>query len=178
LEDVERALALAGGPVGKRAELPGGLALVNGYGGSFTIGTPIRPAGPQLSEDVALAVPDEVALAEGWRLVASAEVAGVADGWEIYLIPRDEPLGVRRRQPGDRMRPAGGSGSRLVQDILTDAHIPRKLRDAWPFVTVGGQIAWAPGIRPGEGYVAAKGEMAIRIRIEPPETLEPLSVER
>ena len=65
-------------------------------------------------------------------------------------------LGFRR--PGLRMRPAGGRGSRKLQDILVDARVPREDRDSWPLVFAGDRLAWVPGIAvdadllsPGDG---------------------------
>jgi tRNA(Ile)-lysidine synthetase-like protein len=56
------------------------------------------------------------------------------------------------------MRPLGAPGSRKLQDILTDAHVPRHLREQLPLVFAGGRLVWVPGIaveaeaatRPGE----------------------------
>ena len=67
------------------------------------------------------------------------------------------PLRLRGRRPGDRMHPAGAPGSRRVQDIFVDAHVPRTLRDAWPIIVSGEAIVWIPGVRVAEGYGAAPG---------------------
>jgi len=52
------------------------------------------------------------------------------------------------------MRPHGRGGSRSLQDLLTDAKVPRAARESVPIVEEGGgRIAWVPGIAVGEGFV-------------------------
>ncbi|MEN9936533.1 MAG: hypothetical protein RLZZ387_3112 [Chloroflexota bacterium] len=183
LDDAERALAAPGGGVGGRAELPGGVVVTAGYGGELTLslGEPPAPDGPQLIGDTeALAVPGALALAAGWELRAEPRVAQERSGlWEVYLDAGavGGRLGVRRRRPGDRLRPAGGRGSRRLQDALLDAKIPRALRERWPIVTIGAAVAWAPGLRPAEGCAANPGSAAVRVWVEravvPPDDTRP-----
>lgn len=61
-------------------------------------------------------------------------------------------LTVGAAHPGDRMRPLGMKGSRKLQDILTDAKVPRRLRSATPVVRDGERIVWVAGIRMSEEY--------------------------
>jgi tRNA(Ile)-lysidine synthase len=58
-----------------------------------------------------------------------------------------EPLGVRRRTPGDRLRVAGLEGAKKLQDLLVDAHVPRDRRDLLPVVTAGESVVWVAGVR-------------------------------
>jgi len=58
-----------------------------------------------------------------------------------------ESLRVRSRRPGDRIAPTGLEGSRKVQDVMTDAKIPRELRDQLPLVVCGETVVWFPGSR-------------------------------
>lgn len=173
LEDVERARELPGSRVGRRVELPGGVSVTAGYGGAFVVaaGEPAPPDGPQLEgERAPLPVPGSVPLAMGWQLRAELATGAVpADPWEVYLDAAVAGrLEVRRRRAGDVLRPAGGRGSRRLQDVLVDAKVPRALRDAWPLVTVEETIVWVPGVRAGEGFVAAAGAPAVRVWVQPP----------
>jgi tRNA(Ile)-lysidine synthase len=62
-----------------------------------------------------------------------------------------DKLVVRRRRPGDRMRPRGGRGSRKLSDLLVDAKIPRGTRESLPLLaTAGGLILFVPGLRPSD----------------------------
>jgi tRNA(Ile)-lysidine synthetase-like protein len=159
LEHVEAARALVAGDVGGRADLPGGIPLTVGYAGTFTLGNPPAPEGPQLlGQQVHLPIPGQVALADGWSLVATTAgpVAAPTSLWEVYLDAETiaEPLLLRRRRPGDRLRPAGGRGSRRLQDMFVDAKVARALRDAWPLVATPTALVWAPGLRPATELLA------------------------
>ena len=54
---------------------------------------------------------------------------------------------VRTWQPGDRMQPMGMSGTRKLQDIFTDAKVPRHWRNRIPLVVTPRGIAWIVGCR-------------------------------
>jgi tRNA(Ile)-lysidine synthase len=60
------------------------------------------------------------------------------------------PLRVRSRRPGDRFRPRGFGSRRKLQDVLTDARVPREQRDGVPLVTQGEEILWVAGVRASE----------------------------
>lgn len=172
LEHVEAARAAVDRGVGRRVELPGGLALTVGYGGSFTIGALPEPAGPQLvQESIALPVPGRIALDRGWTLSASylpAPVLAQPAVWQIDIDGGAVPLVVRRRQPGDRLHPAGGCGRRRLQDLFVDAKVPRALRSAWPLVATTAALVWVPGVCAAEPFVARPGtEQIIRLWVTP-----------
>ncbi len=57
------------------------------------------------------------------------------------------PLRARSIRPGDRFFPLGAPGSRKVQDFLTDAKVPRRLRARTLAVLSEGRIAWLVGLR-------------------------------
>lgn len=168
-ERVEQARALAERQPGRQIEWPGGLRLAKTSDG-LVLGA--RPEnGPQLIELVHdLPVPGMLDLADGWQIVCRQGVATApVDHWEAWVDPAalSEPLLVRRRVAGDRMRPHGGVGRRLVQDLLVDARVPRHLRAAWPLVATSQLIVWAPWLRVAEGYHAAPlGEPALHIRVQ------------
>jgi tRNA(Ile)-lysidine synthetase-like protein len=62
-----------------------------------------------------------------------------------------QPLQVRARRPGDRLRPRGGRGSRKVSDLLVDAKIPSDQRSDLPvLVAADGTILFVAGVRPSE----------------------------
>ena len=71
--------------------------------------------------------------------------AGCTDRAVAHLRP-GQALTVGFRRPGLRMRPVGAPGTRKLQDILTDAGVPRHLRDRLPLVFADGRLAWVPGI--------------------------------
>ena len=92
--------------------------------------------------------------------------AGCDDPNAAHLRPGVEVhLGFRR--PGIRMRPAGGRGSRKLQDILVDARVPREERDSWPLVFAGERLAWVPGVAVDADLVSVSGELAMHVAISP-----------
>ncbi len=123
----------------------------------------VRAAGGSAGPDAgdlggvsALAVPGAVVwAATGMTILASMKV-GVTDH-ECRDVPPAKailqaacvqlPLFVRRRRPGDRLRPLGAPGTRKLQDVLVDRKVPRALRDSVPVVAdASGRIVWVAGV--------------------------------
>lgn len=71
----------------------------------------------------------------------------------VGAVPRDPPLMVRSRQPGDRV--VTTVGTRKLADVLVDAKVPRAFRDLVPVVTVGSRILWVPGLAADAAAAAA-----------------------
>lgn len=55
-------------------------------------------------------------------------------------------LEVRSFQAGDRIRPLGMIGSQKVKQVFIDRKIAQAVRSLYPIVTIGGEIAWIPGV--------------------------------
>ena len=142
-------------------------------------------SGPARADDCPYPDPvREFRLTLPWGPIAVAVTR--RDGWEVtaesvrvspetsldtgnpltaYLSPGAlaEGATVRTWQPGDRMQPLGMSGTRKLQDIFTDARIPRHWRERIPLVVtpqgiawiVGGRIADWAAVRPGAEEVPA-----------------------
>ncbi|HLH70318.1 MAG TPA: tRNA lysidine(34) synthetase TilS [Candidatus Dormibacteraeota bacterium] len=106
---------------------------------------------------------------------------GCRDPDAVHLRP-GLPLSVGYRRPGLRMRPVGASGSRKLQDILTEARIPRHLRDRLPLVFAGDRLAWVPGVAVDVEAIAPPGgpawHVAVREAGEPPVVPSPLAHSR
>ena len=149
---------LAGAPVGSRLDamlaldtggsldLGGGLRVVEEYGRlRFERGDP-----PPAGEPAALGVPGRARFAGG-ELTCEVGDFEVGDG-TVDLDALAPPLRVRAWEAGDRMRPLGLGGSRSLQDLFTDRHIPRARRSRTPVVVSGGEIAWVPGVATGEAF--------------------------
>jgi tRNA(Ile)-lysidine synthase len=72
------------------------------------------------------------------------------------------------RRPGLRMRPQRGAGqarphTRKLQDILTDARVPRHQRDQLPLVFADGRLAFVPGIAVDADAAARPGAPALHV---------------
>jgi tRNA(Ile)-lysidine synthetase-like protein len=74
-------------------------------------------------------------------------------------------LRVGFRRPGLRMRPAGGAGTRKLQDIFVDAKVPREERDGWPLVFAGDRLAWVPGLAVDSESQPAPGESSLHVTV-------------
>jgi len=66
-----------------------------------------------------------------------------------YIDPDQAPFPwqVRPVLPGDRLELLGMSGSRAIQDILTDVKLPRHLRSCLPLICHNKDPLWLAGIR-------------------------------
>jgi tRNA(Ile)-lysidine synthase len=89
---------------------------------------------------------------------------GCSEAGAVHLKPGLE-LTVGHRRPGLRMRPAGGAGTRKLQDILVDARVPREERDALPLVFAGDRLAWVPGVAVDRDLRSATGETSLHVTL-------------
>ena len=80
---------------------------------------------------------------------AAAPEARSRDADEVEFAAESMPptLTVRTWRPGDRMTPFGGTAAKKLQDIFTDARIPRDERHRLPVVLAGDEIIWVAGVR-------------------------------
>jgi len=139
-----------GGQGGRGVDLPGGLRFrIVGHHMQFVSAESPSGTGPQL----------EVRRCNG---CSDPEAAHLRSDLGSDL---DLHLGFRR--PGLRMRPAGGRGSRKLQDILVDARVPREDRDSWPLVFAGERLAWVPGVAVDADLVSVPGAPSLHVAISP-----------
>ncbi|MDP3955029.1 MAG: tRNA lysidine(34) synthetase TilS [bacterium] len=126
--------------------------------------------GSRRIEETRLAVPGRTEL-PGWSVVAEI-VAPPAEPrprsrYEAWLDAdaAGEPLVVRSRRPGDRMRPLGLGGEKKLQDVLVDAKVPEEERDGVPLVCAPWGLAWVVGQRLDERAALREGSRrAVRLR--------------
>ena len=66
---------------------------------------------------------------------------------EIEILDAEKLEGavLRTRRQGDRIRPLGSAGSRLLSDYLTDKKIDRPMRDIIPLLAVENRVLWTGG---------------------------------
>ena len=62
------------------------------------------------------------------------------------------PLELRPWRTGDRIRPLGLGGSKLVSDVLIDAKVPMNEKDGVYVLVSGDSVVWVVGHRIAEGY--------------------------
>ena len=158
-------LALAAGGGTSSLDLGGGLRAEVAYGRLRLLdGGPPDAASPDPGW---LAVPGALAFAGG-RLSAERGRFPIADG-SIGSQALPDRLEVRAWRSGDAMRPLGLGGSKSLQDLFTDAKVPRDRRRRLPVVVAAGEIAWIPGVATGEAFrVAGAGDEHVRLSWVPP----------
>lgn len=117
-------LALAGRP-GQRLSLPGRVALWHSYD-KLETSMDAAPAGPSTE-------------------LRFQPCEGCSNLAAVHLR-KGLHLAVGSRRPGLRMRTGPGGHRRKLQDILVDAHVPRRLRDSLPLLFADGELAWVPGV--------------------------------
>lgn len=84
-------------------------------------------------------------------------------------------LFLRTRRAGDRLTQRGG-GSRKIQDILTDAKVPRGERGRVPLLECRRQIVWVPGCRVARGWdVPGRKAASLRIAVAPMDGFPPFA---
>ena len=87
-----------------------------------------------------------------FRLTVGASEGNPGDGKRSQEVPGTLIRGcvIRTRQPGDRIRPFGSSGSKKLQDYLTDRRIPEPFRDRIPLLCRGDEVLLAGGVGAGD----------------------------
>ncbi|HEX5819743.1 MAG TPA: tRNA lysidine(34) synthetase TilS [Gemmatimonadales bacterium] len=102
----------------------------------------------------------------GWTLTCRSEPAGLVarSDWHTWLPPGETTVGASRT--GERLRPLGGTGHRLIARLLQEAKVPRGERLAWPVLRRGGIAIWVPGVSRSGLHVPEAGQEAVRIDVQ------------
>ncbi len=102
-------------------------------------------------------IEDDIVLS--WRSFAKTP------GYSFSMYPRvadfdrdslDFPLEIRLWKAGDRFRPLGMRGSKLVSDLLTDMRIARANKERVRVLLSRGEIVWVMGYRLAEPFKVRK----------------------
>ncbi len=109
--------------------------------------------------------------AAGYRFEASTIAAGglsAPDDLRVARFDAAETRGsgivVRNFIRGDRVTPLGMVGERKVKDVFIDRKLPRASRARFPIVTIGGEVAWLPGlVRGSAALVTEASEIILRV---------------
>jgi tRNA(Ile)-lysidine synthetase-like protein len=123
--------------------------------------TPAPAAAMSLETDAGAAVWGEWSLR--WRRDRAPATQPRA-GLQAWFSGAD--LVVRSPRAGERIRPLGGRGRRLIVRCLQDARVPRSRRSRWPVVEVAGEVAWVPGVMRSAVSLPAAGMEAVRVDVE------------
>jgi tRNA(Ile)-lysidine synthase len=98
--------------------------------------------------------------------------------WEIATAPEQQdriglsawftpdPLTVRSWLPGERLKPLGGTGRRLIVRCFQEVRVPRSRRGSWPVLAQNDHVIWIPGVCRSDARVPARGTEALRVDAE------------
>ena len=165
--------SLLTGDTGSELDLRKGVRASLGYDHLTLTKIPTPPPTPLPEEERPITVPGETLL-PGWKITATVDEATSSE-WNAdpysSLFDMDKVSGhitVRRRRNGDRFTPFGMSGSKKLQDFLTDAKVPRNHRDFIPIVLSEDKIIWIVGHRPANhAKITTATRHTLRITFEP-----------
>lgn len=102
-----------------------------------------------------------------WRVRWSREPAPdrqARAGLAAWFAPA--PLVIRQWSAGERLRPLGGSGRRLLVRCFQDARVPRSRRAGWPVLAGPGGVVWIPGVSRSDALLPEPGTEAVRVDAE------------
>jgi len=102
-----------------------------------------------------------------WRFVwtrSTAPEVQPRDGHTAWFVA--ETLAIREWRDGERLRPLGRRGHRLVVRCFQEARVPRSLRRSWPALEHAGSVVWLPGVCRSDLLVPAAGVEALRVDAE------------
>jgi tRNA(Ile)-lysidine synthase len=85
-------------------------------------------------------------------------------GLSAWFTP--DPVTVRGWLPGERLKPLGGAGRRLIVRCFQEVRVPRSRRQFWPVVAQNDDIIWIPGVCRSDARLPARGTEALRIDAE------------
>ena len=102
----------------------------------------------------------------------------LAEPWQGECIRRNGPVQtlsrralegamLRTRRDGDRIRPFGMQGEKLLSDYLTDRKIDRPRRDVLPLIACGERVLWVCGVGISQDAALREGDDGIRLTLLP-----------
>ncbi|MGH7508718.1 MAG: tRNA lysidine(34) synthetase TilS [Gemmatimonadales bacterium] len=75
-------------------------------------------------------------------------------------------LTVRGWSPGEKVKPLGRAGRRLIVRCFQELEVPRSRRGSWPVLARDEEIVWIPGVCRSDALLPAEGTEALRIDAE------------
>jgi tRNA(Ile)-lysidine synthase len=98
-----------------------------------------------------------------WELATAPEQQDRI-GLSAWFTP--DALTVRSWAPGEKLRPLGGTGRRLIVRCFQEVRVPRSRRGSWPVLAQSDDVIWIPGVCRSDARVPARGTEALRIDAE------------
>jgi tRNA(Ile)-lysidine synthase len=77
-----------------------------------------------------------------------------------------DALTVRAWSPGEKLKPLGGTGRRLIVRCFQEGRVPRGRRGTWPVLARNDEIIWIPGVCRSDALLPDRGTEALRVDAE------------
>jgi tRNA(Ile)-lysidine synthase len=152
------------GSTGQRVDLKGGAWAELGFGRLHLM----AGVGHPTSEAFELDSVQGARTFGPWRVVWQPDIAPSATLDRRTATTWIEPgasIRVRRWTAGDRIRPVGGRGRRLVVRCMQEARVPRHRRPEWPVFESGGEVIWVPSVCRSDARLPEPGAPVTRIDV-------------
>ncbi len=98
-----------------------------------------------------------------WELAAAPEQQDRI-GLSAWFTP--DFLTVRSWAPGEKLKPLGGTGRRLIVRCFQEVRVPRSRRGSWPVLAQNDDVIWIPGVCRSAARVPPGGTEALRVDAE------------
>jgi tRNA(Ile)-lysidine synthase len=98
-----------------------------------------------------------------WELATAPEQQDRV-GLSAWFTP--DSLTVRAWAPGEKLKPLGGTGRRLIVRCFQEVRVPRSRRGSWPVLAQYDDVIWIPGVCRSDARVPARGTEALRVDAE------------
>jgi tRNA(Ile)-lysidine synthase len=85
-------------------------------------------------------------------------------GLSAWFTP--DSLTVRAWATGEKLKPLGGTGRRLIVRCFQEVRVPRGRRGSWPVLAQHDDVIWIPGVCRSDARVPARGTEALRVDAE------------
>ena len=85
-------------------------------------------------------------------------------GLSAWFTP--DPLTVRRWIPGEKVKPLGATGRRLIVRCFQEVRVPRSRRGSWPVLAQSSDVLWIPGVCRSGVRLPVEGTEALRVDAE------------
>lgn len=140
---------------GTQMDLPGNVTLLVDYHMLHFTDAPqnVPITVPQIESVMALSIPGELVLPNGWVLQASvtdidvALVKKQASVMSVFVdVDVETELFVRGRLAGERIQPLGmGGKSAKLKDVMINRKVARSVRQNWPLIVTAEHPVWLIG---------------------------------
>jgi tRNA(Ile)-lysidine synthase len=98
-----------------------------------------------------------------WELATAPEQQDRV-GLSAWFTP--DSLTVRSWAPGEKLKPLGGIGRRLIVRCFQEVRVPRSRRGSWPVLAQSDDVIWIPGVCRSDARIPARGTEALRVDAE------------